>query len=71
LQSAKDAVNQSSINQQDVKSIPLFLPPLPLQEQFARRVAARQELVARQMGSLTQLECLFASLQHHAFRGEL
>ncbi|MBN0274100.1 hypothetical protein JTL36_36490, partial [Pseudomonas aeruginosa] len=34
LSSAKDAVNQSSINQQDVRSLKILLPPLALQESF-------------------------------------
>jgi type I restriction enzyme S subunit len=70
-QSAKDAVNQSSINQQDVKSIPLYLPPLSLQQVFARRVAAAELLGERQGASRMQLDNLFMSLQHRAFRGEL
>ena len=32
---AKKAVNQASINQQDVLSFRMFVPPLELQEQFA------------------------------------
>ena len=36
---AKKAVNQASINQQDVLSFRMFVPPLELQEQFAAFVA--------------------------------
>lgn len=71
LKSAKDAVNQSSINQQDVKSIPLIVPPLLQQELFARRVTLSDALAARQRACLTEMDALFASLQHRAFRGEL
>jgi type I restriction enzyme S subunit len=70
LQSAKDAVNQSSINQQDVKSIPLFLPPLSLQQLFASRVTVVEAATEKQRASLTQLNELFMSLQYRAFQGE-
>jgi type I restriction enzyme S subunit len=71
LRSAKDAVNQSSINQQDVKGIPVILPPLPQQELFAQRLRRLGTLDKRQRACLMQLDALFASLQHGAFRGEL
>ena len=67
----KDAVNQSSINQQDVKAFQIRVPPLPLQQEFARRVEAIEHLKTTHRESLAQLGALFASLQHRAFRGEL
>jgi len=67
----KDAVNQSSINQQDVKAFQIRVPPLPLQQEFARRVEAIEHLKTTHRESLAQLNALFASLQHRAFRGEL
>lgn len=71
LRSAKDAVNQSSINQQDVKGIPVILPPLPQQELFAERLRGLETLSNWHRASLTELDALFASLQYRAFRGEL
>lgn len=71
LTSAKDAVNQSSINQQDVKSIPVMLPPLPLQSQFARSVRNLGALRVSAQSALVELDSLFAALQHRAFRGHL
>jgi len=35
---AKDAINQSSINQTDVRSLLVMVPPLPIQRKFAIRV---------------------------------
>lgn len=46
-------------------------PPISLQREFARRVAAVEKLKAVQRASLAELDALFASLQHRAFRGEL
>jgi type I restriction enzyme S subunit len=68
---AKDAVNQSSINQYDVKAMQLVVPPLWLQETFVlRKLAAAKHAQALQL-SLSGVDALFASLQHRAFRGEL
>ncbi len=47
------------------------VPAIELQREFARRVAAVEKLKAAQRASLTELDALFASLQHRAFRGEL
>ena len=51
--------------------IKIFLPPLSLQREFARRVAAVEKLKTVQRASRDELDALFASLQHRAFRGEL
>ena len=47
------------------------LPPIPLQREFARRVTAVEALKTAQRASLAELDALFATLQHRAFRGEL
>lgn len=54
-----------------MSKIRLFLPPLTLQREFAGRAAAVERLKAAQRASLAELDELFASLQHRAFRGEL
>jgi type I restriction enzyme, S subunit len=59
------------INLGDVKLMPIILPPLQLQKEFAQRIEAVEKLKATHRASLSQLEALFASLQHRAFRGEL
>lgn len=69
--SAKDAVNQSSINQRDVKAIPLIVPPIALQRLFVKRVSVAKRHIKLHDISLTALDSLFASLQHFAFRGAL
>lgn len=71
LTAAKNAVNQASINQQDVKRFQINVPPLSLQEEFARRIGAVDKLKAAHGASLAEMDALFASLQHRAFRGEL
>jgi type I restriction enzyme S subunit len=71
LTSAKHSVNQSSINQQDVKGFRINVPPLVLQEDFERCVAAAVRLKTTHRASLVGLDALFAMLQHRAFRGEV
>ncbi len=51
--------------------IKIFLPPLSLQKDFARRVVAVEKLKNAHKVSLEKLDELFDSLQHRAFRGEL
>jgi type I restriction enzyme S subunit len=55
----------------EVRAAPIALPPLSLQRDFARRVAAVEKLKTAHRASLVELDALFASLQHRAFRGEL
>ncbi|MGI0494508.1 restriction endonuclease subunit S [Alkalinema pantanalense CENA528] len=71
LKSAKQTTGIASINMTQLKGFPLFIPPLPLQQEFAQRVAAIETLKANHRQSLAKLDQLFASLQHRAFRGEL
>ncbi len=47
------------------------LPSEESQREFARRVAAVEKLKTAQRAALAELDALFASLQHRAFRGEL
>ncbi|MFC1956272.1 restriction endonuclease subunit S [Chloroflexota bacterium] len=54
-----------------VKKVLVPLPPLPLQYEFARRVAAVERLKTAHRTSLEKWDELFASLQYRAFREEL
>lgn len=47
------------------------VPPISLQGEFARRVTAVERLKAAHRASLAELDALFATLQHRAFKGEL
>jgi type I restriction enzyme S subunit len=53
------------------EKIEIPVPPLPLQREFACRVTAVEKLKTAQRASLAELDALFATLQHRAFRGEL
>ena len=69
-QAAKGAI-MAGLNMGIVKAMPNPVPPLALQRDFARRLAAVENLRTGHRASLAELDALFASLQHRAFRGEL
>jgi type I restriction enzyme S subunit len=54
-----------------LEGIEFIAPPVFLQREFGRRVAAVEKLRTAQRASLAELDALFATLQHRAFRGEL
>ena len=62
---------QKHLNVGILNDAQIICPPLPLQKEFAQRVEAIEKLKATHRASLTELQALFASLQHRAFRGEL
>ena len=69
-QKAKGAL-MAGLNMGVIKAMPVPLVPIPVQQEFARRVAAVDKLKAAHRASLAEMDALFASLQHRAFRGEL
>jgi type I restriction enzyme S subunit len=62
---------QSVVNTRVLQNWQIEVPPIQLQREFARRVSAVEELKIAQRASLAELDALFASLGHRAFRGEL
>lgn len=60
-----------AIYARELKSLPLPIPPTPLQEAFSARVKAIERLKNKQHKALSSLDALFSSIQHRAFRGEL
>ena len=64
-------VRQKNLNLSMIKGLQVPLPPLDLQQTFAARVAAVERLKETHRKHLAELDTLFASLQHRAFKGEL
>jgi type I restriction enzyme S subunit len=62
---------QKHLNVGSLGEAKIPLPPLPLQQEFARRITAVEKLKTTHRAALAELDALFASLQHRAFRGEL
>jgi type I restriction enzyme S subunit len=63
--------SMKNISQEKLLGIKTIVPPLHLQQEFAHRAEAVEKLKASHRASLSELDALFASLQHRAFRGEL
>ena len=64
-------INTEGLTLDHLRAFPLLMPPLALQREFARRVAAVEKLKTAYRASLAELDALFIALQQRAFRGEL
>ena len=62
---------QPNMSTAQVEGLELPLPPLPLQQTFATRIASIEALKATHRRALAALDALFASLQQRAFAGQL
>lgn len=62
---------QKNINLAILRGLTVPLPPLPLQQTFATRIASIEALKATHRRALAALDALFASLQQRAFAGQL
>ena len=67
LNRAKKAVNQASINQKDVQSLLIYIPPLELQDQFATFTKQIDQVKANIGHSLAKLEMLKKALMQEYF----
>lgn len=67
---AKGAI-MAGLNMGIIKAMPIPVPPMKLQREFAARIALVEKLKAAHRASLAELDALFASLQYRAFRGDL
>jgi type I restriction enzyme S subunit len=67
----KKAVNQANINAQELQNISIPLPPLALQQQFARVVEEVERIREQQLASGKEIEGLCEGLMQRAFAGEL
>jgi type I restriction enzyme, S subunit len=63
--------SMKNISQKKLLEMRTIVPPLRMQQAFVERLRHVRRLKTRDDASLTQLDALFASLQHRAFRGEL
>lgn len=69
--SAKQAINQASINQGDLNALHLPLPEMALQHDLVNQLRAIRAARNLHFTTLTKLDELFASLQSRAFAGQL
>lgn len=62
---------KAGLNFDDIRSFKIPLPPETLQRDFVSRTETVEVAIQTHQLSLKNLDALFASLQHRAFRGEL
>jgi type I restriction enzyme S subunit len=63
--------NYPAVSSKDIKSLKIPLPPLPLQQKFAKIVEQVEKMKENVKKTKTGSEELFNSLMQKAFRGEL
>ena len=71
---AKDLMHGQTrvrINMGSLRALHVPIPPIGLQREFAVRMAQLARLRTAHLTSAAELDALFTSLQHRAFRGEL
>lgn len=68
---AKQSINQASINQSDVRSISVILPPRGVQDEVSDSFSKLNSMRDCFREHLARLDELFASVQQRAFRGDL
>ncbi len=66
-----NASSQANLFQGQIRELPVYLPPISRQQNFARSAASVEKLRVAHRASLSELDALFAALQDRAFRGEL
>lgn len=71
LKVTRRSVVQFNINTKEIAGLHIPLPPAHLQREFVHRRASVEKLKEAQRASLIEMDALFNSLQHRAFRGEL
>ncbi|MDQ0828121.1 type I restriction enzyme S subunit [Arthrobacter sp. B2I5] len=65
------AASMSNISKAKLLTVSIPVPSIELQQTFAIRIAAVERLKEAHRKHLAELDALFASLQHRAFKGEL
>jgi type I restriction enzyme S subunit len=67
----KSIIGMANINAQELKSMPILIPPIARQKHFARSMVFIERERQRMVDHLGCQDQLFASLQDRAFKGEL
>ncbi len=71
LKASRKSSVQYNINTKEISALEVPVPPLPLQQTFATRIASIEALKATPRRARAALDALFASLQQRAFAGQL
>lgn len=69
--STSGGATREAITKKQIENLPIIIPPLDLQEQFAIKVTKIKEQKSIIQKSIEEIENLFNSLMQKAFKGEL
>lgn len=67
LANAKHAINQSSINQQDVRSLVVPMPPIKMQRDFSERIEQVRSIQSQQSTATAKAQATFDALLARVF----
>src|SRR5699024_8398065 len=71
LNMAKNSIGMSNINAKELRMIPIYIPPIELQNKYADTILNIEEKEKLLKKGLQQFEILFDALSQKAFNGEL
>jgi type I restriction enzyme S subunit len=71
LKIARAGATREAITKSAIEQFRVIRPPREVQDKFAARVDASKKTRVQMCSALGEMDSLFASLQHRAFRGEL
>jgi type I restriction enzyme, S subunit len=69
--STSGGATREAITKQQIENLPIILPPLDIQEDFAYKVKQLEKQKSLIQASIEELENLYSSLMQKAFKGEL
>ena len=71
LKIARAGATREAITKSAIEQFKVIRPPRERQDQFSTQVDASKKTHLQMCSALTEMDALFAALQHRAFRGEL
>ena len=71
LRIARAGATREAITKSAIEQFKVIRPPREVQDQFGAQVDASKKTHLQMSSALAEMDALFASLQHRAFRGEL
>lgn len=71
LRSAKQTTGIASINKRQLSDFPVIVPPISLQAEFEKKASVVRQAIEGSKAANKATDCLFSSLQHRAFSGQL
>lgn len=68
---AKNSIGMSNINATELKNIPIYIPPIDIQNKYKSKIILINEKLELLKKGLKYFELLYQSLLHKSFNGEL